>query len=103
MMFASFHSNGTTPSYIDKLNNVASGILICSTIFNSNLDGRIPPIQGDLLSFISLIFLPTIFGGYNLGRRSVGDGGGTRLPTFQRGGQHRNCSPTFQLKKLRVM
>ena len=26
-MFASFHSNGTTPSFNDKLNTLASGIL----------------------------------------------------------------------------
>ena len=31
-MFASFHSEGTMPSSSDKLNNFASGGLICSTI-----------------------------------------------------------------------
>ena len=36
---------------------------------------------------------------YMHGRRSVGDGGGDASPTFQRGGQHRNCPPTFQLRK----
>ena len=61
MMFASFHSNGTTPSSIDKLNTVASGMLICSTISSSNLGG-IPSTPGYLFSFISLIFLATIFG-----------------------------------------
>ena len=44
-MFASFHSNGTTPSYIDKLNTVGSGMTACSTIANSNFT------PGDLLSF----------------------------------------------------
>ena len=29
MIFASLHSNGTTHSSIDKLNTVASGMLIC--------------------------------------------------------------------------
>ena len=39
MMFASFHSNGTTPSFNDKLNTLASGILICSTVSISNFGG----------------------------------------------------------------
>ena len=60
-MFASFHSNGTILSSNDKLNTVASGMLICSTISNSNLGG-IPSTQGDLLSFLSLIFISTIVG-----------------------------------------
>ena len=47
-MFASFHSNGTIPSSSDKLNTVASGMLICSTISNSNLGG-IPFTPGDVL------------------------------------------------------
>ena len=34
-------------------------MLICSTISNSNLGG-IPSTPGDLLSFISLIFIATI-------------------------------------------
>ena len=41
IMFASFHSNGTIPTSNKKLNTVASGMLICSTISNSNL-GAIP-------------------------------------------------------------
>ena len=60
-MFASFYSNGTIPSSNDKLNIVASGMLICSTISSSNLGG-IPSTPGDLLSYISLIFIATIFG-----------------------------------------
>ena len=33
-------------------------------------------------------------------RASIGGGrGGTRLPTFQGGGQHRNCPPHFTVKK----
>ena len=60
-MFASFHSNGTIPSSNDKLNTVASGMLICSTISNSNLGG-IPSTPGDLLSYIYLIFIATIVG-----------------------------------------
>ena len=48
MMFASFHSNGTTHTFNDKLNTVASGILICSTVSISNFGG-IPSTPGDLL------------------------------------------------------
>ena len=58
MMFASFHSNGTTPSFNDKLNTLASGILICSTVSISNFGG-IPSTPGDLFSFIAFIFLAT--------------------------------------------
>ena len=61
MMFASFHSNGTTPSFNDKLNTLASGILICSTVSISNFGG-IPSTPGYLLSFIAFIFLATISG-----------------------------------------
>ena len=57
-MFASFYSNGTTPSFNDKLNTFASGILICSTVSISNFGG-IPSTPGDLLSFIAFIFLAT--------------------------------------------
>ena len=39
MMFASFHSTGTTPSFNDKLNTLASGILICCTVFISSFGG----------------------------------------------------------------
>ena len=61
IMFASFYSNGTIPSSNDKVNTVASAMLICSTISSSNL-GRIPSTPGDLFSFISLIFIATIVG-----------------------------------------
>jgi len=37
MMFASFHSKGSIPSAKDKLNNVANGMLICSTLSSSSL------------------------------------------------------------------
>ena len=53
-MFAYFHSNGTTPSFNDKLNTLASGILICSTVSISNFGGM-PSTPGDLLSFIAFI------------------------------------------------
>ena len=56
MVFAYFHSNGTTPSFNDKLNTLASGILSCSTVSISNFGG-IPSSPGDLLSFIAFIFL----------------------------------------------
>ena len=61
MMFASFHSNGTIPSSNDKLNTVASGMLIYSTPSNSNLGG-IPSTPGDLLSFTFLFFSYHCFG-----------------------------------------
>ena len=56
MMFASFHSTGTTPSFNDKLNTLASGILIYSTVSISSFGG-IPSTPGDLLSFIAFILL----------------------------------------------
>ena len=56
MMFTSFHSNGIAPYSNDKLNTVASDMLICCTILNRNLGG-IPSNSGDLLSFISFILL----------------------------------------------
>ena len=59
-MFASFHSNGTIPASNDKLNTVASGMFICSTISSSNLGG-IPSTPGDLF-FIFLICLATMLG-----------------------------------------
>ena len=37
MMFASFYSKGTTPSFNDKLNTLTSGTLICSTVSISSL------------------------------------------------------------------
>ena len=46
MMFASFHLKGTTPSFNDKLNTLASGILICSTVSISRFGG-IPSTPGD--------------------------------------------------------
>ena len=49
-MFVSFHSKGTAPSFNDKLNTLASGILICSTVSISSFGG-IPSTPGDLLSF----------------------------------------------------
>ena len=50
---------GTIPSCIDKLNAIASGTLISSTIsFNSR--GDIPSASGDLLSFSPLMFASII-------------------------------------------
>ena len=72
MMFASFHSNGTTPSFNDKLNTLASGILICSTVSISNFGG-IPSTPGDLLSFIAFIFLATNSGVYVSRKQKVRD------------------------------
>ena len=60
-MFASFHSKGTTPCFNDKMNTLASGILICSTVYTSSFGG-IPSTPGDLLSFNAFIFLTTISG-----------------------------------------
>ena len=61
MMFASFHSKGTTASFNDKLNTLAIGILIGSTVYNSSLCG-IPSTPCDLLSSIAFILLATISG-----------------------------------------
>ena len=58
-MFGSFHSEGTIRSSSDKINNFASGVLICSTIFLSSVGG-FPSTPGDLLSFIFLIFFAII-------------------------------------------
>ena len=61
MRFASFHSKGTNPCFNDKLNTLASGILVCSTVSISSFGG-IPSTPGYLLSFITFIFLATISG-----------------------------------------
>ena len=61
VMFASIHSEGTISSSSDKLNNFASGVLICATISLSSFDG-IPSTPGDLLSFIFVIFFAIISG-----------------------------------------
>ena len=61
MIFASFHSKGTTPSFNDKLNTLASGIIICSTVSISRFGG-IPSTPDDFLSFSAFIFLATISG-----------------------------------------
>ena len=53
MMFASFHSKGTTP-FNDQLNTLASGTLTYSTFSISSLGG-IPSTPDDLLSFIAFI------------------------------------------------
>ena len=55
-MFASFHSKGTTTTFTDKLNTLASGILICSSVSISSFGG-IPSTPGDLLSLVAFIFL----------------------------------------------
>ena len=55
-MFASFHSEGNVPSSIDKLNNFASHVLICSTISLSSFGG-IPSTPGDLIPFIFVFLL----------------------------------------------
>ena len=60
MMFASYHSNGTIPSYSDMLNRCASGVLICSTICFS-IFRDIPSTSGVLFSFTLLILLATTF------------------------------------------
>ena len=59
MMFAAFHSKRTTPSFRDKLNTLASGILICSTVSIGSLGGS-PSTPSYLFYFIAFIFLATI-------------------------------------------
>ena len=58
MMFAYFHSKGTTPSFNDKLNTLTSDILIRSPVSVSSVGG-IPSTPGDLFSYIAFIFLAT--------------------------------------------
>ena len=58
MMFASFHSKGTIPSYSDMLNTCSSGVLICSTVSFSIL-GDNPISPGDLFSFILFMLVVT--------------------------------------------
>ena len=59
MMFASFHSKGTTP--FSNNNILASGILMCSSVSISSFGG-IPTSSDYLLSFITFVFLATISG-----------------------------------------
>ena len=61
MMLDFFHSKETTPSFNDKLNPLANGLLICSTVSLSSFGG-IPSTLGDLLSSIAFIFVATISG-----------------------------------------
>ena len=61
MMFASFHSKGTSPSCSDMLNTCASGVLTCSTVSFSIL-GDISSTPDDLFSFILLILITTTSG-----------------------------------------
>ena len=61
MMFAYFHSKGTTLCFTDKLNTLASGILTCSAVSISSFGG-IPSTPGDLLSLFAFIVLATISG-----------------------------------------
>ena len=60
MMFASFHSNGTTPSFNDKLNTLASGILICPTVSISSFGGipSTPFLEFRLTALNSQIYPP---------------------------------------------
>ena len=60
-MFAAVHSERTIHSSSDKLNNFASGVLICSTISLSSFGGT-PSTPGDLLPFIFLILFAIISG-----------------------------------------
>ena len=62
MMFTSFHSKGSIPSSKDKLNTIANGKLICSTLSSNSLGG-FRFTTDDSLSFVSRIFYATIFGG----------------------------------------
>ena len=58
-MFASFHLKGTNLYFNDKLNTLPIGILIFSTVSIGRFGG-IPSTPGDLLPFITFIFLATI-------------------------------------------
>ena len=61
VIFASFRSDGMIPSLSDKLKNIASGILVWSTISLSSFGG-IPSTPCDLFSFIILVFFDIISG-----------------------------------------
>ena len=61
VMFASFYSEGTILSSSDKVNTLASDVLICLTLSLSSFGG-IPSTPGDLLSFVFLIFFAIISG-----------------------------------------
>ena len=61
VIFAYFHSDGMIPSLSDKLKNIASGILVWSTISLSSFGG-IPSTPCDLFSFIVLVFFGIISG-----------------------------------------
>ena len=61
MMFASFLSKGTIPSYSEMLNTSASGVPICYTVYFS-IVCDILSTPGDILSFILLIVLATTSG-----------------------------------------
>ena len=63
-MRACVRSKGATPSFNDKLNTLASGILICSIVSISRFGG-IPSTPDDLISFIAFIFLATLSGDTN--------------------------------------
>ena len=58
MMFVYFHSKGTSHSFNDTLNTLASGILICSTVSISSFGG-IPFISCDF-NFLATISGVTI-------------------------------------------
>ena len=61
-MFASLHSEGTTPSSSDKVKHFCKW---CTNLLNNFLlssFGGIPSTPGDLLSFIFLIFFAIISG-----------------------------------------
>ena len=101
-MFASHHFNGTTPSSNDKLNTVASGMLICCTISNSTLGG-IPSTQCDLLSFISHIFSATILGLQLVVLSSLNLSLRTSFRVFQGGQIDRQCNQFQSLRYSNIL
>ena len=58
MMFGYFHSKGTTPSFSDNLNTLASSIRICSTVSISNLNTLASSIR--ICSTVSISNLNTL-------------------------------------------
>ena len=56
MMFASFHSKGTVPSYCEMLNTCPNVIIICSTLSFSIFNG-IPTNPIGLCSFMVFFLL----------------------------------------------
>ena len=66
MMFASYHSNGTTPNFIDKMNTLASRKLVCSTVSINSYFVEFHPLH--VICYPSLLLLFAIISGVIVNR-----------------------------------